>query len=88
MTDNYPNPFNPSTTISFAIPKSGSTKLTIYNIRGQKVIELVNKQFTPGYYNAVWNGRDSNNRGVSSGIYFAKLEHDNNVKVQKMVLMK
>lgn len=88
MSKNYPNPFNPSTTINYAVPQAGKVKLEIYNLRGQKVKVLVNEQSLPGMYKAVWDGKDRNNRSVSSGIYFAKLEHNNKTKIQKMVLMK
>lgn len=88
MSQNYPNPFNPSTTINYAVPAAGIVTLEIYNLRGQKVKVLVNEQTLPGMYKAVWDGKDRNNRAVSSGIYFAKLEHKKKTKIQKMVLMK
>jgi hypothetical protein len=88
MNKNYPNPFNPSTTIRYAIPKAGKVKLEIYNLKGQKVRVLVNDNIIPGYYNSIWDGRDKNNRNVSSGVYFARLEHNNKTKIQKMVLLK
>ena len=65
----YPNPFNPSTTISFQIPKDGVIQLSIYNLAGQKVTELAHSYETTGIYKTTWNATD-----YSSGVYFAHLE--------------
>ncbi len=88
LQSNYPNPFNPSTTISFSVPSTAKVKLTIYNIRGQKVKELVNNTMLYGRHTVVWNGRDDGDRSVGSGVYFARLEHKGKVLVQKMMLLK
>ena len=74
LNSNYPNPFNPSTTINFSVPKTASVSLVIYNIRGQKVKELLNESLEYGNHSVVWNGRDESNRSVASGVYFARLE--------------
>ncbi len=86
--NNYPNPFNPETTISFSLNKPGRTELTIYNIKGQKVQTLLNDQLDPGRYEIVWNGKDQNNRSVSSGVYFYKLQSGRHTATKKMILMK
>lgn len=88
ISSNYPNPFNPSTTIAFSIPGAGDVKLCVYNIKGQKVKELLNGNMAKGHHKIVWNGRDGNNRSVSSGIYFLKLESGGNTSVRKAMLMK
>lgn len=88
ISSNYPNPFNPSTTIAFSIPGAGDVKLCVYNIKGQKVKELLNGNMAKGHHKIVWNGRDRNNRSVSSGIYFLKLESGGNTSVRKAMLMK
>jgi hypothetical protein len=88
LADNYPNPFNPTTTISYSIPQDENVKLSIYNVKGQKVTTLVNGNQTAGSYNAVWNGADKSNKKVSSGIYFYKIEAGKNTEMKKMVLIK
>ena len=90
---NYPNPFNPSTTISFQFSneqnqQNEQTKLEIYNVKGQKVKTLMNERLEAGKHTVVWNGRDSNDKQVSSGIYFYKLKAGDFQKVRKMLLMK
>ena len=85
---NYPNPFNPQTTISFILPEAGTVGLSIYNLKGQKVCELYNGILAAGNHNLVWNGIDANGRAVSSGIYFARIESGKRKQSHKMILMK
>jgi len=86
---NYPNPFNPNTTISFNIPKSGNVDLVIYNIKGQKVKILTNEKYLKGEHSLIWNGKNDSNQNVSSGVYFYKLNVDGKtVNVKKCLLMK
>ncbi|MCF7920681.1 MAG: T9SS type A sorting domain-containing protein [Candidatus Cloacimonetes bacterium] len=90
LHQNYPNPFNPDTYISFALEETGPAKIDIYNIRGQKVINLfdedaVNKDSNISVY---WNGCDSNGTSVASGIYFYRLEANGETHNRKMVLTK
>ena len=85
---NYPNPFNPITTIEYSIPQDCFINITIYNIKGQKVKQLVNNQITLGKHSIVWKGKDDNNKPVTSGIYLYKLKTDNFEKTKKMILMK
>ena len=73
LQNNYPNPFNPTTTISFSLQNNSNVKLSIYNIKGQKVKQLLINQLSAGEHSVVWDGRDSNGKRVSSGIYFYKL---------------
>ena len=65
----YPNPFNPSTTISYSLPNNSSVKLDIYDVAGRKVRSLLDESKSAGYHNVVWNGRDENGREVASGMY-------------------
>jgi len=88
LFDNYPNPFNPTTTISYNLNYDSIVKLEIFNIKGQKVVTLEDNEITAGHHNIVWNGKDSENSSVSSGIYFYKLDTENYSSVKKMVLMK
>ena len=87
---NYPNPFNPTTTISFSIPKESKIEIAIYNLKGQKVKQLVSdiRQLPEGEHSVVWDGRDEDNLPVGSGIYFYKLKAGDFQKVRKMILMK
>jgi photosystem II stability/assembly factor-like uncharacterized protein len=93
LKQNFPNPFNPTTTIEFALPFASDVKLSIYNILGQKVITLLNEQRSAGNHSVVWNATDSYGSKLSSGIYFYKLNAagiDGNefVDIRKMVLLK
>ena len=84
----YPNPFNPTTTIAFYTPRSMELSVTLYNIKGQKVRNLHSGQMGMGNHQLVWDGKDDGGRGVSSGIYFARVNAGKYVQNVKMVLMK
>ena len=92
MSQNSPNPFNPSTTISFSIPEEigGAVKvrLAVYNIRGQKVVTLVDELKESGQYSVNWNGRDSSGKRVSSGVFFYRINAGDFTAVRKMVIIK
>jgi hypothetical protein len=88
LKGNHPNPFNPSTSIEFSIQNYSKVNLSIYNIKGQKVKTLVNEVLPAGEHSVIWNGRDSNDKRVSSGVYFYKLKAGDFQKVRKMVLLK
>jgi hypothetical protein len=85
---NYPNPFNPSTTISFTAKASGMAKLNIYNLKGQLVKSLVDEALKSGDHKLVWDGKDSEGNLVGSGIYFYHLEMGNFKRINKMLMMK
>jgi len=85
---NFPNPFNPKTTISYQIPHPGIIKLQIYNIKGQKVKTLVNEVLTAGEHSTIWNGRDSNDKRVSSSIYFYRIKTGTQTATGKCLLLK
>ncbi|MCD4820325.1 MAG: C10 family peptidase [Candidatus Cloacimonetes bacterium] len=86
---NYPNPFNPETTISFLATKSTKdTKINIYNLKGQKIRELRITNCELGINSVVWDGKDDKNKAVSSGIYFYKLQTESYEKIKRMILMK
>jgi hypothetical protein len=101
---NYPNPFNPSTTISFTVGKAfmhsennvGGTdksvpynvRIDIYNIKGQKIRNLVNGQYGAGEHKVVWNGTDDNGAYVSGGVYFYRMKAGEITETKKMMLMK
>ncbi|NQV18526.1 MAG: T9SS type A sorting domain-containing protein [Armatimonadetes bacterium] len=84
---NHPNPFNPTTTISFLISEESHAELSIYNIKGQKVKQLFS--YSAGQHSVVWDGTDSNNKPVSSGIYLYKLQvNDKTMATRKCILLK
>jgi len=88
LYQNFPNPFNPTTTINYSLLANSKVSLNIYNINGQKVKQLVYDQLSAGQHTVVWNGKDENNKSVSSGIYFYKLKSNNYEKTKKMILLK
>lgn len=85
---NYPNPFNPHTTLAYSIPANAHTSLRIYNAAGQLVRTLVDETKSAGHYEVVWDGRNSNGNSLASGIYFATLESDGEQVQQKMTMLK
>jgi len=88
LNGNYPNPFNPTTTISFSLPTEQDIELTIYNIKGQKVKTLYSGFANIGEHTITWSGIDSNDKQVSSGLYFYKLKTNNNTLTRKMIMIK
>jgi Tol biopolymer transport system component len=88
LTGNYPNPFNPSTHIAFALPSDGQVRLSVYSVTGQKVRDLVTGRLTAGSHEMVWDGRDEAGTTVSSGIYIARLQMGNFTAARRMTLMK
>ena len=88
LHNNYPNPFNPTTTIAYDLPQDGNVRLIIYDVMGREVTRLVNG-FTPaGYHNVRWDARNALGEQVSAGVYFYHLQSGAHVKTQKMVLLK
>ncbi|MCF8241993.1 MAG: T9SS type A sorting domain-containing protein [Melioribacteraceae bacterium] len=83
LSQNYPNPFNPSTLISFSIPEAGLVTLKIYNILGQEVATLVNRDMTTGSYEVEFNASK-----LASGLYLYKLDAGNYTATKKMMLLK
>lgn len=88
LAQNFPNPFNPTTTIEYSIPTTGNVSLVIYNIAGQKVRTLVNGTQSASFYKVVWDGKNDNGMSVATGTYFYKLVSGNYSKIVKMTLMK
>ncbi len=88
LNQNYPNPFNPTTTISYQLSNGGDVFLAIYNSAGQKVRTLVQGHQGAGSQSLTWDGRDDSGQQLGSGIYLCRLQVDNKVHTQKMMLMK
>ncbi len=86
--NNYPNPFNPSTTISFYLPEAGITGINIYNLKGQKVKSLRDGYFPQGSHQLVFHGKDDAEQALPSGIYFARISQNGQHKTLKIMLMK
>ena len=83
LSQNYPNPFNPSTQISFSVPYGSNVNITIYDILGNEVTNLINGYYAPGTYKVRWNAQN-----YASGIYLYKIEAGNFINIKKMVLLK
>lgn len=83
LNQNYPNPFNPTTKISFNLLVDGKTSLSVYNVLGQKVATLIDKELTKGSHEVQFDASK-----LSSGVYFYKLESGNNLEIKKMMLLK
>jgi hypothetical protein len=83
LEQNFPNPFNPSTTIRYSLPHAGPVRLVVYNALGQQVAELVNAMQEPGYHTVQFNGAV-----LSSGVYFYRLETGDFREARKLILMK
>jgi len=85
---NYPNPFNPSTTIGYEIAEASQVTLTIYGMLGQKVSKLVDQKQQAGSYSVVWDGRNSNGHQVANGVYFYEIQAGSYHSVRRMMLTK
>jgi Zinc carboxypeptidase/FlgD Ig-like domain len=85
---NFPNPFNPSTCIKYDLASSGKVDLTIYNLKGQKVRNLVNDEQAVGTEEVIWDGSDDAGKTVASGVYLYKLKTKDFSKSRKMILIK
>ena len=81
--ENYPNPFNPSTTFSYSVTHPGKSELKLYTITGQQVSQIINGYSMGGNHQVVWSSGD-----LSSGLYIAKLVHNNDIKTKKILLVK
>jgi 3-phytase len=88
LRPNYPNPFNAETTIEYALPSAAFVRLSIYNLRGQRIRVLVEAEQSPGVNKLRWDGRDQNNQPVGSGMYFIHLDAQQRRLLRKAVLIK
>ncbi|UCE05148.1 MAG: T9SS type A sorting domain-containing protein [bacterium] len=88
LYQNHPNPFNPETTISFELPKSAHVALDIYNMLGQKIVNLIDERRLAGFQKIIWNGRDEAGNVVGSGVYFYHIKTDGFEATKKLVLLR
>jgi len=84
----YPNPFNPETTIEFNLKENSQVNIRVYNLKGQLVKTIINSKLEAGNHKIVWNGTNSNEQRVASGLYFCKMETKDKSVTEKMILMK
>jgi len=85
---NYPNPFNPETTIKMNIPQASQVRLAVYNLKGQLVKSLINEHLEAGVYQYVWDGTDNRGNQSASGLYFYRVESEGQVINRRMMLLK
>ena len=88
LSQNYPNPFNPITKMNYALPKRSRVIISVYNVLGQEVTTLLNKEQDYGYHTVTWNGTDRIGKQVASGVYFARLTTKNFSQTKKMLMLK
>jgi hypothetical protein len=88
LSQNFPNPFNPTTTIRYSTARDGRVGLIVFNVKGQRVRTLVDETRPSGNYTAVWDGRNDGGRTVATGVYFYRLTAGSFTEVRKMVLLR
>jgi hypothetical protein len=88
LSRNYPNPFNPTTNISFQLPENSKVTIAVYDILGNRVRTLVNENKAAGYYTVQWNGLNDNGMSLSSGTYFYQIQAGQYISTKKMLLIK
>ncbi|MBD3258614.1 T9SS type A sorting domain-containing protein, partial [candidate division GN15 bacterium] len=88
LEQNYPNPFNPETRIDFSLPQAADVRLTVYNVLGRRVADLVAGPLPAGRHSVVWEGTDEYGQAVASGVYLYRLEAGVSIQTRKMLLLK
>jgi hypothetical protein len=88
LHQNHPNPFNPTTRIRYELNSRLHVSLTVFDVQGRKIKQLVNEVKTPGQYTAEWNGTNADGSRVSTGVYFYRIEAGSFVQTKKMVMLK
>lgn len=88
LLNNYPNPFNPSTTINYSLKDKARITIEIYNVKGQKVHDLLNETKSAGNHQISWNGLDNQNKACASGVYFCRMNVSGQSQLMKMLLVK
>lgn len=84
----FPNPFNPSTTIEFAVPNSGPTAVRVFDIAGRRIATLVDEEMAAGVYRVKWNGKTDDGRDLASGIYFAQIQSGGSRQSARLAMLK
>ena len=88
LHQNYPNPFNPVTTLTYELPKDSFVDVTVYDILGNVINDLVNTNQSSGYRSIQWNGKNNQGESVSAGLYLYTIHTGDFVETKKMILLK
>tara|TARA_B100000287_G_scaffold225046_1_gene212376 strand:+ start:629 stop:2422 length:1794 start_codon:yes stop_codon:yes gene_type:complete len=88
LSQNYPNPFNPVTRMDYTLPKRSRVVISIYNVLGQEVKTIINREQEYGYHSITWDGIDNRGKQMSSGVYFARMNSESFSQTKKMLLVK
>jgi len=88
LSANYPNPFNPSTKIEFALPEAQYVRLAIFAVDGRRIATLKNESMSAGHHSVTWTGRDDRGGLVAAGVYFYRIQAGDFSQTQKMTLVK
>jgi flagellar hook assembly protein FlgD len=88
LRPNYPNPFNPRTQIDFFVPQDAAVDVSVFNLLGQKVVCLLNKELSAGLHSVEWDGTDEYGHQAASGVYFYRMTTPTTSETRKMVLVK
>ncbi len=88
VSQNYPNPFNPETTVEYSLPERSHVIVEVFNVLGQRVIDLVDREMSAGNHRIMWNGRDASGHEVASGVYLYRLRSEEHVETRKMLHLK
>jgi hypothetical protein len=89
MSQNFPNPFNPVTTIMYGVPSPGAqVEIVIYDVTGRRVVDLVRAHRTPGRYRMTWDGHNARGEQVASGVYFIRMRAGAFVETRKLHLLR
>ncbi len=88
LHQNYPNPFNPVTTLRYDLPENGYVQLTIYDILGREIRQLVNNIQDAGYKSIIWDGKNDTGQTLGAGVYLYKIQANDFIQTKKMVLIK
>ncbi|MBL7094528.1 T9SS type A sorting domain-containing protein [candidate division KSB1 bacterium] len=88
LLPNYPNPFNPATTIKYQLPKNSFVSIKIYNVMGKEIVTLVNEEVDAGFHQVVWDARDVADLDLSSGVYIYHIQAGDFMESRKMMLIR
>jgi hypothetical protein len=88
LEQNFPNPFNPQTTIRFSLTRRAYVNIAVYNILGQRVTTLADREYEAGEHQVIWDGRDASGRQAASGIYLYQIKSEQLTKSRKMILLR
>jgi hypothetical protein len=93
LDQNFPNPFNPTTSVRYELPVSGQVQLMVYNLLGQAVVTLIDGPQQAGFHTVTWNGQNQSNQAVASGVYFYRIvvtgdDEKTFTRSKKMLLLK